>query len=241
MKVYRLLLLNVVLLTLPVQEKATSLSPESKNAVLISALKGALSGVGIYAGGSALFNGSLPSFGCPCEQKPYVIAAAIGALTMAAWRYNYSPECYYDDAFKELERISQNQLIILVLSMRGSEFVEQIKQLYVRDSFPLVNAFRHMNYLYSRLEAIDQSLDEVLNSSRTDLYASCYEMQIVIQTIQSALECGLKLIKEEPQFINEYNAQTSIAIQQTQAAIAQAAYSQATAAWIQTLNDRRKD
>lgn len=235
MKVCHLFLLSVVVLSVSSPVHATPLSYESKKSVLVSTIKGALGGGALYAVGSALMNTPVE---IPClggHIKAYSIAAACGALSMGLLGYNYLPESYYDDAYAQLERISLDSLTLLVISLRGAEFVEQIKQLYVRDSFPLVSAFRNMNYLYSRLEVIDASLDQVLNSSRIDLYASCYEMQIIIQTIQSALEVALQLIKDEPQFINQYNAQTSLAMQQAQAVIAQAAYSQASAAWVQAM------
>lgn len=235
MKVCRLFLLNVVVWSISSSVYPTSLSYDSKKSVVVSAVKGALGATALYVGGSAVVNNN---FRIPClggHIKGYSIAAALGALAMGAWSYNHLPESYYDDAYAQLERISHNNLILLVISLRGAEFIEQVKQFYVRDSFPLVSAFKHMNYLYSCLEAVDTSLDYVLNSSCVDLYAACYEMQIIVQTIQSALEIGLQLVKDEPQFINEYNAQTSLAMQQAQALIAQAAYSQASAAWVQAM------
>lgn len=236
MKVYHVLLLSIGLMCVSSVIQATSLSSESQKEIAISALKGGLSVAAIYTAGYALFNDlELPSVWE--HRKTYAIVAALGAVTMAWWRYNYVPESYFDFAQRELEKVSNNKLIMLVLSVRGADFIDHIKNLYVRESFPLVCAFKQINVLYSRLESIDESLDTVLHSSRSELHGSCYEMQIIVQTIQSALEIALKAIKEEPQFINEYNAQTSLALQQTQAVIAQAAHSQATAAWVHALKN----
>lgn len=236
MKVYHLLLLSIVLVKLIAISEATPLSYESKKAIVVSALKGGLTTISTYIAGYALFNDfTMPRLSE--HQTAYSIFATIGVLSMGWWRYQYVPESYYDWAHRELEKIARDKLVMLVLSLRGTELIEQIKYLYVRDSFPLVSAFKHINYLLSRLESIDESLDHVLCSSLKDLHASCFEMQIFVQTIQSALENSLKLIKEQPQFINEFNAQTSLAMQQAQAAIAQATHSQATATWVHALKD----
>lgn len=235
MKIYRALLLCTILMRVISIEAATPLSSDSKKAIAISAFKGSLITLSAFIGGYALINGKFihPS----SHVAAYSIFTALGAVAVGWWRYNHVPESYYDHAYKELTKIAREPLITLALSVKGADFIEQIKYLYVRDSFPLVKAFTRMNYLYSQLQLIDQSLDQVLHSSLTDLHADCFEMQILIQTIQDALEHGMKQIKEETQFINEYNAQTSLALQQTQAIIAQAAYSQATATWVNALKD----
>ncbi len=230
---YRVMLLWLVLVSM---SNATPLSTDSKKAMVLSALKGSLVTISTYVGGYALLN----DFEIPDlfeHQTAYSVFAAMGALTMGWWRYNHVPESYYDHAHKELKKIADEPLITLALSVRGNDFTDQIKSLYVRESFPLVAAFKRINYLYSQLELIDQSLDQVLHSSLTDLHADCFEMQILIQTIQHALENSMKQIKEDAQFINEFNAQTSLALQQTQAIIAQAAHSQATATWVNALRD----
>lgn len=230
---YRTMLLCLVLVS---RSNATPLSTDSKKAIALSALKGSLVTISMYVGGYALLN----DFEIPNlreHQTPYAIFAAIGALTFGWLVYNHVPESYYDHAHKELRKIGDDPLITLALSVRGNDFTDQIKSLYVRESFPLVTAFKRMNYLYSQLELIDQSLDQVLHSSLIDLHADCFEMQILIQTIQNALEISMKQIKEDAQFINEFNAQTSLALQQTQAIIAQAAHSQAAAAWANALKD----
>lgn len=236
MKVYQGLLLSVGLMYCSNVIHATSLSTESQNEIAISALKGGLTVSAIYTAGYALFN----DFKLPIlseHKKIYAILGALGAITMGIFRYNFVPERYYESADYELEKISHNTLILLALTVRDKEFIDQVKLLFVRESFPLVCAFNHMNELYSHLQKIDESLDEVLNSSRLDLQSDCCQMQIVVQTMQNALELGLKTIKEEPQFMNEYNAQTSLAMQQVQMALAQAAHSQATAAWVHALKD----
>lgn len=235
MKVYHLFLSGLMMNGVAISQ-TIPLASESQKKMAISALKGSLTMVGIYTAGYALFNDfTLPSLSE--HQKTYAILSALGAITMGLWRYNYVPERYYDYAQYELEKISHNKLILLALSVRGDDFIDQIKTLYVRESFPLVRAFKQMNAFYSRLQEIDEYLDEVLRSSRTDLYGSCYEMQIMVQTIQNALEVGLKTIKEEAHFINEYNAQTSLAMQQAQSALAHAAHSQAAATWVNALKN----
>lgn len=233
MKMSRAMLFCLVLVSM---SNATPLSTDSKKDIALSALKGSLVLVSAFVGGYALLN----DFEIPHlreHQTAYSVFAAIGALTLGWWSYNHVPESYYDHAHKELKKIADEPLITLALSVRANDFTDQIKSLYVRESFPLVTAFKRMNYLYSQLESIDRSLDEVLHSSLTDLHADCFEMQILIQTIQNALENSMKQIKEDAQFINEFNAQTSLALQQTQAIIAQAAHSQAAAAWANALKD----
>ncbi len=236
MKVYHVLLLSIGLIYGSSLIQATPLSSESQKEIAISALKGGLTVAAIYTAGYALFNDfELPSVAE--HTKTYAILAALGAVTMSWWRYNYVPESYFDYAQHELEKVSNNKLIMLILSLRSTDLIDHIKKLYVRESFPLVCAFNQMNILYSRLESIDESLDIVLHSSRTDLHGACYEMQIIVQTIQTTLEIALKTIKEESQFMNEYNAQTSLALQQAQTVLAQAAHSQATAAWVHALKN----
>ena len=202
------------------------LSAKSKEAILFSALKGGLTTAGSFAGLGYLFSGELPKL--REHALAYGIAAGIGSLIMGYYRWNYVPESHYNYAIEGVSLVASYQLIVDLLQTSPQDIVPLVKDAYFKAKFPLYQGFHFLNRQYELLDSYYASFGIVADSYRTDLKEASNEYMLLIQAIQEVIRGALKMLKEDPDFITECNAQTMIEMQHAQMVAAQAAFIQAT-------------
>lgn len=228
---YAACMLSVLLLTACPSPSFAMLGSESQKAIGISALKGGLAALGTYVGGYWIFN----DFKFPDAKNHKLalsISAALGAATMAVWRYNHVPESYFNSAKNELGQLSNDVVLYTIVETEQNEVVAALKEAFFRYEFPLISAFRNLDGLYVRLDNIYNSFEIVLGSYRTDLYNESQDFQMLASLYMQAIRSVMNLLKEDPAFITESNAQAALEIQYAQQSAAAASQSAATAAWI---------
>lgn len=209
-------------------EAPLELSNESRHAVGISMLKGAIGGVSTYMLGYWLAHDyTLPSIG----EHPfaYGLWAVAGATLMGLWRSSYTPEAYFMYAKEGLMQLDREGIIERIADIEADDVSQKLKEIFFKDRFPIFAAFRYLEMRYEALERYQDALYIVLQSSRVDLRTQCYKMLEVIDACQTIIKNGIAQLKEEPKFIEECNAQTMVAMQH-------AAESQAVAAWANALS-----
>jgi len=205
-----------------------SLSFQSKKAIGRSALIGGISTLGIYALGYSLFhNFTLPR---PSEHPTaYALWAGSGALAMGISAYNYAPESHFTYAKKGLLELSNNDFFYMAVDSKPETLIADLKDYFFKEKFPLASAYNALNSFYEQLEKYRISFDEVLGSSRTDLYEEAYFFNSLVNAFQNMIKDMIKSLKEDPNFITECNAYAQLVS-------VNAAQSAAAAAWVNAIN-----
>lgn len=207
-----------------------SLSDQSKQEIVISALKGAAVSVGSYMGLFFLsHNFRLPLL----TNRPgsYLIAAGIGATIMGLWRYNHVPESHFSYAKKGTIELTSNRLFDMLLHVPAHAMLNSLKDYFFNERLPLITSFKRLNSLYERLQSYIESFEFVLSSNQTDLYQESQQYILKLENYQALIKEAIKQIKEDPNYIAESNAQTMHEMQIAQANMAAAANSSALAQW----------
>lgn len=205
--------------------ECVELSSRSKQSLILSALKGGIAGASAYAGFSYLANRELPRFFA--NSGKYSIAAGLTALTWAFFQSCYTPEAYYNFVCEKVKAFEAEPLIQELFST-NRDVVSLLKDYYFKAKFPLYSGFQFLNRYYAILEECINSCNVVVHSYRADLHNAALEYAQVIAAWQQVLKESIKIIKEDPNYLNECNAQTMVEMQHAQAVAAHAAMIQAT-------------
>jgi hypothetical protein len=231
-------IMTVMLLTAPClvrAENQVTLGSQSQKKVAISAFKGSVGAMATFAFLHWLVNDfKLP--GIKEYALPYTVAASTGGILMALWGYSNTPESQFVYAQKGFNQFAQQPLLEIIANSDEKTLVDNLKEAYFRERFPLYSAFKSLDDMFMVLESYRASLDEVVASYRTDLYEQSYEILVLIDVYEAMIKDVMKVIKLDPNFIAECNAQTMVEIQYSQMVAAQAAQSSATAAWVQVFD-----
>ena len=208
------------------------LSSESKREIIVSAVKGGISGLATFALGYCLAH-EFKKFPF-LSQHPitYIVWASVGAGIMAIWRYNHVAESHFVFAKDGLMSIPKDSLLNLVTHTELNAVLAQLKNYFFKERFPLSASFRRLEELYACLQEYSNSLQEVMVSGRNDLKQESQELLVLIEMYQDTIQNVMRIVKDDPNFITECNAQTMVAMQQAQMMAAQAAQSNAIASWV---------
>jgi|GEM_PF-3064366 len=204
------------------------LSFESRNTVMFGALKGMLCTTSFYLLSSYLWN--------DLKFKPSPIAAAIwaslGGFIGGSWAYAYVPESHYEYAKKGVLVTKESSLIKLISVTDVGLMVSMLKDYFFKERLPLFSAFTELSNTYTRLQEYEESLHAVLGSYRVDLHADCQLLLLDVANLKTIVKKAMMPLKEDANFIAEYNAQTMYQMQQAQLMAAHAAESSALAQWL---------
>jgi hypothetical protein len=203
------------------------LSSESRNAVMRGVLKGMIYTTSFYLISSYLWN--------EFKFKPSPLAAAIwaslGGSIGGSWAYFCTPEFHYEYAKKGILVTKASSLIELIATTDVTLIVASLKDYFFKERLPLFSAFTQLSNIYTRLQEYEESLQAVLGSHRVDLHADCQLLLLDVASLKAIVKKAMMPLKEDANFIAEYNAQTMQQMQQAQLMAAHAAESSALAQW----------
>ena len=203
-------------------QEPISLGCDSRNAVAYASFKGALAGLGAYAGFQLITNNFKWH---AITDHPYKALAAlfIGGAINGFWAEQYTPEKHFEFARAELLRISQNELFVLLVSTEPDKLISTLKDRYFREKLPLYTAFKQLDKICSVVDQSKESLNQVLASTRQDLYQEANELQMIADMYLVILKDIFKQLKSDSNFIAECNAGTLELMKEAQEAAAHAA------------------
>ena len=206
--------------------ESVSLGCDSQNAVTLATVEGGLAGFGTLYALYALTHGfNLPKL----SENRYSIALFTlgGAVIGGLWKYQYTPERQFIFARKALLDVSENELFTLLVTTEHATLISILKDRYFREKLPLYTAYKQLDKICAIVDQSKDSLKEVLGSYRTDLYQETNELLMIADIYLGILKDVFKLIKDDPNFINECNAGTLELMKEAQEAAASAAQSSA--------------
>ena len=198
-----------------------SLSPESQKFVMLSAAAGALAAgtVGLLVGLDE--NSKHPEKHTSkkttwekIKEFPWsyvAIPAAIGAVVGGGISYFFTAEKYLESAENDLYALENDTVLKMAL---GSDDPVKIKKWYFSERFPTIRVYEKLESLYSSITSIKNYFIKVIQSGIRPLVrlAEC-GLERVERIEQKLVDWMIKL-KEDPKYLKELNARSTIAHQQ---------------------------
>lgn len=230
----KLIFRNLLFLMLLISKNSSSQIPlgsRSRDEVVIATITGGLVGAGSFMVLGWLFN----DFKFPSLTKfPgfYLFSTIMGAAMGGTWSYMHTPEAYYEYALNNVRYLEHNKLLEIIANARTDSIVAGLKDYFFKEKFPLYVAFTRLTLFFNQLQDCENALLTVVSSHRHDLYEQSHFLLQEVRKMQSLIKSAMIPLKEDTQFLVEYNAQTMQQMQEAQMATAEATQAAALAQWI---------